>query len=810
MKLEFIPIDYSAFDFEGRNYVKIVGRSSAGKRVCVVDDYHANFWAILKKGVSAGRVRKIVKEIKSISVEKAGRHTKVERVEVKKKNFLGKKVDALRVFVSNHKDAYLVTDRMKELGLEEVEHKREKDLNVVTKYIKEKGVAPLCWYAVEGEEISGSSDFGGVASVLDVDVCVRAEKISGGRDRDFSPRILAYDIEVDDFEIGKGEILMISLYGKGLKKVLTWKACKRKQNFVECFEDEAEMLEAFVKYVKDYGADMLVGYFSDGFDLPYLRSVAGRNKVKLALGLDGSQPTFKRGFIPAGRIEGIVHVDLLRFIQTVYAQYLKSETLSLNEVAGELLGERKLDFDFDKLGKMKDGDWRDFFVYNLQDSLLTYKLAERLWPDMLEFSKIIKEPLFEIVRDTMASHVEDYIIHNLDKFDEIAEKRPLHEEIGERRRRGKYEGAFVFQPEPGLYNNIVFFDFTSMYASVIVSYNLSLSTFEKAKKDGKDMKFEFSKKEGFFPLLLREIIEKRKKYKKEYAKDKNNLKRARSNAYKLLANAAYGYQGFFGARYYCVEAAAATAAFARENILNAIEKIKRSGYKIVYSDTDSIAFLQGGKSKKEVLKMLDGINKNLPGIMELELEDFYKRGLFVSKRSTQGGAKKKYALISEDGKVKIRGFETVRRDWCRLARDLQNKVIALVLKDGNEQGALKLVKEVVEKVKKREIELKDLIIKTQLKKGIRDYVAKGPHVVAAEKMEALGVPVDVGMVIEYYVAEGSGKRVGDRVKLPSEKGRYDVGYYLKNQIGAAVENILEVFGVGMGEVIEGCRQKRLF
>jgi len=43
---------------------------------------------------------------------------------------------------------------------------------------------------------------------------------------------------------------------------------------------------------------------------------------------------------------------------------------------------------------MTERDWQDFFSYNLQDANVTYKLAEKLWPDMIEFSKIVKEPLF--------------------------------------------------------------------------------------------------------------------------------------------------------------------------------------------------------------------------------------------------------------------------------------------------------------------------------------------------------------------------------------------------------------------------------
>ncbi len=803
MKLDFIPIDYSGFDFDGENYIKIVGRSGAGKRVCIVNKYDANFIGVLKDGLSESKIKKIVKKIKKIKVGKAGRKTKVLKVVVEDKKFLGKDVKVVRVFISNFKDAHDVAN---EMCFDEIVARREYDISMISKYIMEGGMASLQWYEVEGEEISNSEGLGGIGMALDVDVCIFAEEVKKIKERKFEPRILAYDIETDEFELGKGSVLMVSLYGKNFKKVLTWKKCEEKQDFVEFFKDEADMLEGFVKQVKEYSPDLLVGYFSDGFDLPYLRAAASREKVKLGLGLDGSQPVFKRGRIASGKIDGIVHVDLLRFIQNVYSQYLKSETLSLNEVASELLGEKKLDFDFSKIGKMKEGDWYNFFEYNLKDSELTFRLAEKLWPDMIEFCKIIKEPLFDIVRDSMSSQVENYLLHNLDRFNEVAQRRPKYEEIGKRRQRKAYEGAFVFRPEPGIYDNIVMFDFTSMYASVIVSYNLSLTTLKSVSGD----KAEFSKEKGFFALLLEEIIEKRKKYKKEYAKDKSNLKKARSNAYKLLANAAYGYQGFFGARYYCIEAAAATASFARENILSVIEKIKKSGYKIVYSDTDSIAFLQGDSSKKNVLDLLKKINSNLPGIMELDLEDFFKRGLFVSKRATKGGAKKKYALLGEDNKVKIRGFETVRRDWCRLARDLQNKVLEKVLKDGDGKAALKLVKEVVEKLKKKQIDTKELIIRTQLKKPISEYVSRGPHVVAAEKMEALGIPVSVGMLVEYYVGEGTGKRVGDRVRLASEKGGYDINYYLKNQVGAAVENILDVFGVSMGEIIEGHKQEKLF
>ena len=496
---------------------------------------------------------------------------------------------------------------------------------------------------------------------------------------------------------------------------------------------------------------------------------------------------------------------------------MQSETLSLNEVAGELLNERKEDFDFSRLKKMEEDDWKNFFSYNLQDSILTYNLAKKLWPDMYEFSRIIQEPLFDITRDSMSMHVENYLLHNLKNFNEIAEKRPHHDEIGKRKALGKYEGAFVFQPKPGLYENVIMFDFTSMYSSVIVSYNLSLSTYSGEKRgtfsvDLEKEKVYFSKEKGFFPLILEEIIKKRKQYKKEYKNDENPITKARSNAYKLLANAAYGYQGFFGARYYCREAAASTAALARKSILETIEKIKKGGFEVIYSDTDSIAFLQEKKNRKEVLEFLEKLNKELPGIMELELEDFYKRGIWVTKRSGEFGAKKKYALITENGKIKIRGFETVRRDWCQLARELQNKVLEAILKEGNEKRALELIKKTIQNLKERKIDKKEILIRTQLKKPINEYLSITPHVIAAQKLQAQGMPVDVGMLIEYFIAETREKKalVREKVKLPNEKGEYNIDYYLNNQLLPAVENIIEVFNINIKEIIEGTRQKKLF
>ena len=232
------------------------------------------------------------------------------------------------------------------------------------------------------------------------------------------------------------------------------------------------------------------------------------------------------------------------------------------------------------------------------------------------------------------------------------------------------------------------------------------------------------------------------------------------------------------------------------------------------ADTDSVGFTLNNKSKQETLDFLDKLNKELPGIMELELEDFYKRGIWVTKRTGDFGAKKKYALITEKNKLKIRGFETVRRDWCKMARNLQNEVLKKILEDGNEKSALELAKRTIKELKERKISKPEILIRTQLKKPISEYKSITPHVIAAQKMKEQGMPIDIGMLIEYFISEVRSEKqkklVREKVKLPDEKGEYNIDYYLNHQLLPAVENIFDVFNISIKDIINGEKQKKLF
>ena len=117
----------------------------------------------------------------------------------------------------------------------------------------------------------------------------------------------------------------------------------------------------------------------------------------------------------------------------------------------------------------------------------------------------------------------------------------------------------------------------------------------------------------------------------------------------------------------------------------------------------------------------------------------------------------------------------------------------------------------LKKLKAREINKEDLIIKTQLKKPLSEYIAQGPHVIAAKKMQEQEIPISQGGLVSYFIAETreTKKLVRDKVKLPNEKGNYDLEYYLERQVLPAVENIFQVFGINIKEIIDGKKQDKL-
>ncbi|MCL5100918.1 MAG: DNA polymerase, partial [Candidatus Marsarchaeota archaeon] len=257
---------------------------------------------------------------------------------------------------------------------------------------------------------------------------------------------------------------------------------------------------------------------------------------------------------------------------------------------------------------------------------------------------------------------------------EIVPNKPTETDI-RIRESNPIEGAYVKTPEAGVYKNIAVFDFRGLYPSIIIAYNIDPSTMcnDCTEYHETPINIKFMKNpQGIMPQALRLLTKERAEIKKRAKQNPNDTAlAARSQALKILANSFYGYLGYARSRWYTRDCAASVTALGRSHIKHTIEEAEKSGFKVLYSDTDSIFLLLGSQTKDHALTFLKSFNSTLPESMELELEDFYTSGVFVGKKSDGSGAKKKYALLSETGRIKIRGFELVRRDWSNIARETQ-------------------------------------------------------------------------------------------------------------------------------------------
>ena len=271
------------------------------------------------------------------------------------------------------------------------------------------------------------------------------------------PKVLAVDIETYNphgkaIDMEKNPILMIALYGKDFRKVLTWKKFRTGDKMIEFVESEADMLKRFRDIIDELGPDMISGYYSDGFDLPYIKRRAKKHKVRLDVGLDNSELRISGRSKLTAHITGIFHMDIFKFIRRAFATILKTDSYSLDAVSEELLGEKKQEVELSNLAEAWDkgtGQLHDFCTYNLQDAKLTYDLTMKVLPNLIEFVRLTGLPPEDLHRMGFSQLVEWYIIRQSISYKELILSRPHYDDVSARRRLS-FAGAFVYEPKPGL------------------------------------------------------------------------------------------------------------------------------------------------------------------------------------------------------------------------------------------------------------------------------------------------------------------------------------------------------------------------
>jgi DNA polymerase elongation subunit (family B) len=159
----------------------------------------------------------------------------------------------------------------------------------------------------------------------------------------------------------------------------------------------------------------------------------------------------------------------------------------------------------------------------------------------------------------------------------------------------------------------------------------------------------------------------------------------------------------------------------------------------------------------------------------------------------------------------VRGLEKVRRDWCKLARDTQEKVLRLILEKNDMKGAVEYVKGVIKNLREHKVNLKDLTIYEQLVKPIEEYKAVGPHVMVAKKMRERGKLVGPGIVVMFAITKGKGS-ISERAEPIEDVKLEDIDeeYYIHHQILPAALRILTVLGVTEEELLGKVRGLREF
>jgi len=696
-----------------------------------------------------------------------------------------------------NKVTHLVTARKElgDIGFGKYEH----DIPYLKRYLIDHNLEPGNW--IEYEEKCGA-----------------LKKINPS-DGKFDVPMVAFDIETwagEKFGVGLEEIMMSATVDGKKERIVSHNTKKIKG--LEIVDNEEKLIGIIQEELNKY--PIIVTYNGDNFDLSYVKERA--KKLGTTFEINGKSIRTKRhGLDNAVELYGKQHIDayqIMKFLQRTGS--INIVKLDLENVSEKVFGITK-----EKVTPKQGNDaWKTgkglerFVNYNKEDANTTLRIAKDFLPLFIEISKLTSQTLQTSTRANTSMMVEDLLLKENFKRKQVAPNKPKEGQIRVRI-NNPIKGAFVKEPLAGLHENITVLDFASLYPSIIIAHNISPETVNCSHKECKKNKspdgtWFCQKEKGLFPEILSRLLKERLKLKAEYKKKKkegtdDKILFAKQWALKIILNSAYGYLGYARARWYSRESASAITSWARQYIHETSSKIEKEGFEILYNDTDSAVLLMGKKTKKDIETLLKKINNELPATMELELDGYYKRGIFVTKKEG-GAAKKRYAFIDENDNLKIVGFEYVRRDWCNLAKETQRKVIELVLKEGEPEKAAEYVRGIIKDLKSGKVKKEELTIITMMKRKVEDYDSIGPHVAAAKKAIKRGKDVGVGSLLSFIITK-NGKSISDRAELEEfvKEGDYDGDYYIKNQIIPAVIKIIRELGYTEEDLIHGGKQTGL-
>jgi len=241
------------------------------------------------------------------------------------------------------------------------------------------------------------------------------------------------------------------------------------------FETEGEMLDAFLNLIED--ADILSGWNSEGFDIPYTV-----NRVTKVLSKEDTRRFCLWGQFPKKReyekygkqaitydLIGRVHLDSLE----LYRKYTYEErhTYRLDAIGEMEIGESKTVYE-GTLDQLYNKDFRKFIEYNRQDTALLDKLDKKL--KFIDLANTLAHECTVLLQTTMGAVAvtEQAIVNEAHHRGLIVPSRAKRDET----ENNQAAGAYVAYPKKGLHDWIGSMDINSLYPSVIRALNMGPET----------------------------------------------------------------------------------------------------------------------------------------------------------------------------------------------------------------------------------------------------------------------------------------------------------------------------------------------
>ena len=245
--------------------------------------------------------------------------------------------------------------------------------------------------------------------------------------------------------------------------------------YIHCL-NEHDLFKRFVEYIeKDY-PDIISGWNSEFFDLPYII-----NRCERLLGEEWRNRLSPSGKVYSRSIKGQFGADQVRwYIEgislidylDVYKRFTPGveESYKLDAIGAAELGEKKVDFGNMNLATLADQDWQTFVEYNIQDVRLLKKLEEKLkYTELIKMLAYVGLTSFEAALGSLS------VINGATAVTARYRNQKIPSFI-RNEDTGKNPGAYVGEPRSGFQENIVSFDANSLYPNVMISLNMSPET----------------------------------------------------------------------------------------------------------------------------------------------------------------------------------------------------------------------------------------------------------------------------------------------------------------------------------------------